>query len=121
MKLTNEALDAIRRAEAEGRVTSSPVPALPLGIDEDEFMRRVINFARSRGWKVYHTRDSRRSDPGFPDLILIRRYVLVVELKIAKGRTTAAQAEWLAAFRAADVPAVVWRPADWPRIQEVLA
>lgn len=34
---------------------------------EKDFQQRVINLAESLGYLVYHTHDSRRSQPGFPD------------------------------------------------------
>jgi hypothetical protein len=46
--------------------------------------------------------------------------LLVAELKVGKNKPTAAQAEWLSAFRAAGVPAFVWRPQDWPAIEQAL-
>ena len=36
-----------------------------------------------------------------------------VELKTATGGIAPEQKAWLAFLRAADVPAMVWRPADW--------
>ena len=33
-------------------------------ISEKEFQATVIEYAKACGWKVYHTYDSRRSDPG---------------------------------------------------------
>lgn len=58
------------------------------------------------GWMAYHTHDSRRSEPGFPDLVLVRGgECLAVEVKAAGGRATAAQLEWLAALDA--VPGIV--------------
>jgi len=51
------------------------------------------------GWLRYHTHDSRRSEPGFPDLVLIRRdRLLAVEVKRRGGKATEAQKTWLAAF-----------------------
>lgn len=87
---------------------------------EKEFQADVIRFAKSEGWLCYHTRDSRRSESGFPDLVLIRDGLIVAELKTADGRLTASQANWLDSFRACGIAAYLWRPADWPRIVEVL-
>ncbi len=104
---------------------------------EKEFSRQVISLAKTLGWKVAHFRPARvtrhgvekyetpvgADGAGFPDLILIRGpRLLALELKSAKGRLTMYQAEWLDLFRA--VPgclAVVLRPADWPRVVELLA
>jgi hypothetical protein len=100
---------------------------LPASISERDFQNRVVELARLRRWLVYHTHDSRRSDPGFPDLVMVRGGVLVfAELKSQKGRTTIAQREWLlfldgiATTSYGVVKVHVWRPADWPQIVEVL-
>ena len=56
---------------------------------EREFMEAVRHLARMTGWRCYHTHDSRRSEPGFPDLVLVRGgKALFVELKTAHGRLT---------------------------------
>jgi hypothetical protein len=74
----------------------------------------VERCARLFSWRAYHTYDSRRSAPGFPDLILIRGERLVaVELKSERGRVTEAQLAWLMDLKRAGVEAFVWRPSDW--------
>lgn len=93
----------------------------PGGPSEKEWQWRVRNFAESRGWRCYHTWLSVRSDIGFPDLVLVRGAVIFAELKTERGKVTAAQQEWLDALRAAGQEAFVWRPRDWPLIQERLA
>lgn len=50
--------------------------------------------------------------------------MVVAELKSAKGRVTADQKMWLAQFerlaeRSDSVSVHVWRPEDWPEIQEI--
>lgn len=88
-------------------------------------MQRVITFAQMNNWLVYHTYDSRRSQPGFVDLVLCKpgtedragRLVLL-ELKSARGRLTVDQAEWLAAL--ATVPGLtarLARPSDWAELE----
>lgn len=63
---------------------------------EAAFQVRVIRAATDRGWRVYHTYDSRRSEPGFPDLVLVRPpRVLFVELKVGRRRLTDDQTAWL--------------------------
>jgi len=64
------------------------------------------------GWLVYHTHDSRRSQPGFPDLVLVRDRVLYRELKAATGRVSAEQQVWLDRLERAGADAAVWRPGD---------
>jgi len=82
-----------------------------------------MDCARLHGWFAYHTFDSRRSEPGFPDCVFVRGERLIfVELKAAGRKPTAAQEDWLAALRAACGTVYVWTPADWisGRIEAVL-
>ena len=68
------------------------------------------------GWLAYHTHDSRRSEPGFPDLVLVhpvKKQLLFRELKRTKGVVSAAQTKWLVTLRSAGHDAKIWRPADW--------
>lgn len=88
---------------------------------EKAFMQAVIDSARLHGWLVYHTHDARRSEPGFPDLVLLRGpQILVFELKTERGKLSDAQKRWLSAFEAAAVPTYVLRPSAWDEIQLAL-
>jgi hypothetical protein len=72
----------------------------------------VIELARMRGWLVYHTYLSARSEPGFPDLVLVHEQsgaLVFAELKSDRGKVTAAQDRWLRAL-ALRGAAFVWRP-----------
>lgn len=87
---------------------------------EAHFQQRVVNLADLFGWWVYHTHDSRRSRPGFPDLVLVRFGQLIfAELKSERGRLTFEQEEWLRQLSKC-APTYVWRPSDWPDIAEIL-
>ena len=91
-------------------------------MSEKEFQAQVVKLARTCGFLVYHTYDSGRSEPGWPDLVLVGRgRVLYRELKTEKGKASAAQVGWLRALRANGADAKVWRPSDWPEIEETLA
>lgn len=85
----------------------------PIYIDESE---------EQTGWLCYHTHDSRRSAPGFPDLVLVRPpVVLFAELKSERGRPKPEQAAWLEALRASrSVEVGLWRPGDWRAIETML-
>jgi hypothetical protein len=99
----------------EGGVTRKP------RLTEKQFQAQVVQLATLCGWRMYHTHDSRRSNPGFPDLILLRNSrAIAAELKTDLGRLTVEQLGWLAAFNAAGVAGVVWRPKDWDEIQRTL-
>jgi hypothetical protein len=91
-------------------------------LTEQAFQGQVRHLAIVRGWLYYHTHDSRRSDKGFPDTVLIKGSRLVIaELKVGKRKTTREQETWLEAFRNVGAEVYVWRPDDWPEIVRVLA
>ena len=60
---------------------------------EDRFLARVRRLATQHGWLEYHTRDSRRSPEGYPDLCLTNgTRIIFAELKSMTGKLTAKQA-----------------------------
>ena len=88
-------------------------PAAPVREVQD-FQPAVIKLAKLCDWMVYHTHDSRRSEAGFPDLVLIPiagTGMIAAELKVGDNATTAEQLAWLEAFgKVEGCEAVVWRP-----------
>jgi hypothetical protein len=92
--------------------------ALPL--TEKQFMAQIIELARLKNWLVYHVFDSRRSESGWPDIVLCKDRVIFVEVKTQKGRLSPAQKSWLDALEKAGAECYVWRPADWPAIEKLL-
>lgn len=87
--------------------------ALAEAMTEAQLLTGVSALARDLGWLCYHTHDSRRSEPGFPDLVLVQGdRCLFRELKTSSGRVTAAQRKWLHALAATGADASVWRPWD---------
>jgi hypothetical protein len=95
---------------------------------EAAFQQALTNMATAFGWRWYHTHRSDRSVRGFPDLVLVRGTRLIfAELKTDKGVLSSHQQEWidaLATVASADISANVavylWRPADWPAIEQAL-
>lgn len=91
---------------------------------EAELMANVRQVALLGGWLTYHTHDSRRSDKGFPDLVMVHPITgrtVYVELKSAKGRIRPEQRTWIDALYRGGHEVYVWRPADWPvLVQRVL-
>lgn len=84
-------------------------------VTEAQFQRLVVDTAKMLGLRVYHTHDSRRSEPGFPDLVIVGSHgVLFRELKTQKGRVRPEQQYWLAILHAAGCNAAIWRPQDFP-------
>jgi hypothetical protein len=88
---------------------------------EAQFQATVLAVARVRGWLVYHVPDSRRSTPGFPDLVMARDGdVIFAELKLDGKKPTPAQQAWLDALPAALVGVYCWTPSQWTEIEERL-
>jgi hypothetical protein len=115
-----------------GAVGSDPLTGRPsLPTTEREFQDAVIELARLFGWRVAHFRTARTNrgwrtpveadGAGFPDCVLVRRPRLIfAELKSEKGRVGEAQWGWLRALSACSAETYLWRPSDWPQIEEVL-
>lgn len=105
-------------------------------LSEEAFQRQVIQFARLHRWRVAHFRRVRvqrangstyyetpaaADGVGFPDLFMVRGdEAIVAELKVGKNTTTAEQRQWICDLSRAGLPAFVWRPENWPQIEETL-
>lgn len=88
---------------------------------ERAFQASVVRYAELMGWHTYHTYDSRRSNAGFPDLVLVRRpRVIFAELKSQRGRLRPAQRLWIEELRACGQDVRLWRPSDWEDIERAL-
>lgn len=84
---------------------------------EKTWQDQVVELATLYRWVHFHVYDSRRSDPGWPDLVLARPpELLVAELKTDKGRLTTAQTDWLSRLAACGIETHVWRPRDFERV-----
>ena len=108
-----------------GKATKSTTTSLRtsvLKITEKSFQQQVVDYARLQGWFVYHTYNSRRSTPGFPDLTLVRApRVIFAELKVGKGRLSMHQSVWRERLLACEgIEYYLWRPDSWDEIEEVL-
>ena len=109
-----------------------------LKVSEADFTDMVIDYAKVRGWRVYHALPARTStgwrtatqgDIGWPDLFMVRGpTVIVAELKSEEGTLTSEQAAWLQDLGDALVgqkatgrhSVHTWRPSSWPFIEEIL-
>jgi len=90
-----------------------------LAVSEKAFQQQVIDLAHLYGYLVYHTHDSRRSAPGFPDLTFAhptRGDFFLAELKSERGRVTPHQEQWIAALQRAGIQCYIWRPSMWDDI-----
>jgi hypothetical protein len=81
---------------------------------EAQLQTQVLAMARFHGFTLtYHTYDSRRSDAGFPDLVMVnprQKRVLFRELKREKGSITSKQQTWIDTLTAAGQDAAIWKP-----------
>ena len=90
--------------------------------NERAFQNHVIWLAKAHGWLVYHTFNSRKSAPGFPDLVLVRvGRCIFAELKTDKSKPTKDQRKWLAELNETPCETYLWRPKDLREITEILA
>lgn len=115
------------RASRSGVATGASSTASRAGgnvaLSEKQWQQTVADYAKLRGWHLYHSYDSRRSEPGFPDLVLLRgRRQVVAELKTdAAPGPTPDQQKWLQAFADVGAEVHVWRPRDLQLVLSVLA
>lgn len=89
--------------------------ALP-ELTEAQLLDNVRKLSLLTGWLFYHTHDSRRSDAGWPDTVMLnvrQRRILFVELKARTGRLRPMQGVWLTALAAIGMETAVWRPQQW--------
>lgn len=89
--------------------------------DEKQFQADVWKEFKRCGWaKKYHTHNSRKSDAGFPDLVIGRRgQIIVAELKVGDNKPSEDQVEWLNLFKLAGIPTYLWYPADFADVVAV--
>lgn len=91
-------------------------------IPEADIQAQIIELAGFNRWLVYHTHDSRRSQEGFPDLVLARAPRLILaEVKREGARLDPAQEKWAVVLAACPgIEYYVWRLLDWAQIEEIL-
>ena len=91
-------------------------------VTEADFQRQVVAAARMLGWECYHTFDSRHSEAGFPDCVLVKPpRILFAEIKSEQGQLSSAQMRWLNTLRECPGTAVyLWRPSDMDAAIRVL-
>jgi hypothetical protein len=88
---------------------------------EKSFQGSVVELARLTGWRAFYVTDWRGSPPGWPDLTLCRDGVLIFrELKGPTGRLSSDQEQWRDLLLAAGMDRALWRPSDWPVIEQTL-
>jgi hypothetical protein len=92
-----------------------------LCLTEALWQKQVVGIAQHYAWAVHHHYDSRRSEPGWPDLVLCGHgRALFVELKTQTGRLRADQRRWLGLLDAAGCEVGLWRPCDLDQVTAAL-
>ena len=96
--------------------------SIPLDeIPEKTWQQQVVGLARTLGWRrPLHIYDARRSEPGWPDLTLVRERLLLLELKTETGKVSVTQIDWIKALTAAGVEVYVARPRHLYVLAQVL-
>lgn len=106
-------LDVLAAEERRVRVIVPPA-APPLSIDEASFQRLITDLAEWCGWHWTFNADSRRTQAGVPDLLLIREQRLVWrEIKAERGKLRPAQLAFGQRLLRAGQDWGVWRPSHW--------
>lgn len=107
-------------------MTTEPQVIQAQRMSEAQLQAAVIELAERLGYLVYHTYDSRRSQAGFPDLVLAHSAgrLIFAELKTERGRMSAPQRRWLDALAQSRLARAivgwseayqvhVWTPQHW--------
>ncbi|MFI6634315.1 hypothetical protein ACIBI7_36000 [Nonomuraea fuscirosea] len=83
---------------------------------EDELRdQHIVPIARTLGYLIYWTWNSKHSPAGFPDIYLLHPgtgRIIIRELKRVGNKPTEAQQAWLDGFGVAGLDAQVWTPVD---------
>jgi hypothetical protein len=82
-------------------------------VTETELQRLVAELCGRLGLMHYHTYDSRRCEPGFPDSVIVGTVILYRELKSRDGKLTPEQRRWGSRIERAGGNWSTWRPIDW--------
>ena len=89
---------------------------------ESGWQSEIVKTAKKTGNRAYHTFNSRKSEPGFPDLTIYGPVgFLMVETKRVKTRCTDEQLETGARLIEVGVDWRVWRPQDWDEVVATFA
>lgn len=81
---------------------------------ERELQANVQELCTWLGLRFFHVHDSRRSQPGFPDLVIVGAgRVIFRELKAKGGRISPEQRDWIKDLNDAGADVRVWYVADW--------
>lgn len=89
---------------------------------EKQWLEQVRKLAGQLGWLCYHPHQSKFSEPGYPDLTLVRERVVFVELKrhAPSAKLSPHQILWRDRLVEAGAEWYLWRPADADEIVRIL-
>lgn len=89
-------------------------PLMDAQMSEARLIGAIRRLCNEGGLLMYHARDSRGSEPGLPDLIIVGPGgVIYRELKPQQGDLRWHQRRWFSALRRARQSCEIWRPSDW--------
>jgi hypothetical protein len=92
-------------------------PSPVLLMSEAQLQTNILDAAKTLGWLPYHTYLSKRSQPGFPDLVLLHERqsrAVFSELKRERATQTPEQLEWERVLRSLPlIEFYLWRPRHW--------
>ena len=95
-------------------------------LTEKDFQDQIVAEAVDQKWLVFHDHDSRKNNPGYPDLTLVKAgRIIYAELKrqSKKAKLSPDQEFWIDELSKAsgeNVMVAVWRPSDRSYIWAVL-
>ena len=114
--LTREQIRTPRAAQTREKDQTSWNPT------EKAFQAWVLQLARTHNWAAYHTYNSQRSEPGFPDLVLAKDARLIfAELKTNTGKVSPRQEHWLRLLAMTSAEVYLWRPRQIDCITHILS
>ncbi len=88
---------------------------------ERQLQDAVIDAAEQLGFRTYHTYDSRRSTPGYPDLHVVGHGTqFFFEFKRHRGVVSIDQDAWIAELQRSGIVAMVVRPDDYDEVLALL-
>lgn len=110
-----------RMPEAEGSpaLWRQDIPeTLPANTTEAELLAVLRKLAKAESWELYHTYNSEKSEPGWPDTVITDGVsLLIYELKDNRRKPTPEQETWLSLLaHTGKVECGIWRPKDWSYI-----
>ena len=90
-------------------------------ITERQFQDTVLEAAQYLGWWPFHVFDSRRSNEGWPDLVLLKPpRALFLELKSELGKVSAAQCHVIEMLEDCGFTCGVFRPSQLDELLAIL-